>query len=159
MPGPNDKDPKGKEEIDMTPYKLRTREVKNALFGIDISRSDAGEYKIDGDAGDEIQDYVLRESGLERQIQKNKILAAALQSPSLYLYKKNKDLDDIGHSLSLYFATEYQRLLKTGITQEKAREKATAFMNSQKEREMAIHNANFPTEVNDKVAEKLLRTN
>ena len=141
-----DKDPKGKEEkvVDLTPYKLRTRKT-NALFGIEINRSDLGEYEIDGGkgSGDDIQDYVLRESGLERQIQKNKILAAALQSPSLYLYKKNKDLDDIGHTLATYFAVEYQRLLKTGITAEKAREKATSFMNSQKEREMAIHNANF----------------
>ena len=45
MPGPNDDKDKGKEEIDMTPYKLRTRKT-NALFGIEIKRSDIGEYEI-----------------------------------------------------------------------------------------------------------------
>ena len=147
--------------IDPAEYELRTRRV-NGLFGIQVSRNNTGAItnsNLNARSENLITDYVLRESGLERQIQKNRILAAALQSPSVYLMKKNKNLDDIGESLAIYFSQEYQRLLKTGITEEKARKKATEFMNAQKEREMVIHNENFPTEVNDKVAEKLLRTN
>ena len=133
---------------------------KNSLFGIKVERTTKARIVVAPVAPENpaINDYVMRETGLEKELQKSLRLSVALSAPKDYLEAKAKDLDAVGTRLSAYFAAEYSRLLQTGITQEKARDKATAYMNVQKEREMAIHNANWPTEINEKVTEKLLRT-
>ena len=133
---------------------------KNALFGINVERTSKARIVVPPIKANNaaINDYVMRETGLEKQLQRSLRLGAALDAPKVYLTDKAKDLDAIGARLSAYFAAEYSRLLQTGITDEKAKAKATAYMNVQKEREMAIHNANWPTEINDKVVQKLLRT-
>ena len=80
--------------IDPAEYELRTRRV-NGLFGIQVSRNNTGAItnsNLNARSENLITDYVLRESGLERQIQKNRILAAALQSPSVYLMKKKDSI-------------------------------------------------------------------
>ena len=138
------------------------RNIKNtnSLFGMVVGRTNKGKIVINTNRVSKgaINDYVMRETGLEKELQRSLRLGVALHKPEDYLQAKAEDLDKVGARLSAYFAAEYSRLLQTGITQEKAREKATAYMHVQKEREMAIHNANWPTEINEKVTEKLLRT-
>lgn len=135
-------------------------EVKrNALFGFKIGRAKGGKITVgDTDDGNDLLDYTLRETGLEQKIQQNNRLAVGLAKPEEYLKAKNEDLEDIAVRLSVVFGNEYKRLLGTGITDEEARKKATSFMQSQKMREMLIHDKNFPTAINDKIAKKLLNT-
>ena len=132
--------------------------VSDPLFGFKIKRK--GDFKFEvtekGNV-DSMQDYVLRASGLGKEILRNDRIATGLADPAKYFEEKNKDLENMAVRLKDVFAGEYERLLLTGISRDKAQKKATEFMEQQKARELSIHNKNFPTEINNKVIEKLLK--
>src|SRR5690606_32612337 len=91
--------------------------ASDQVFGIKIkSRGDLKFEVSEGGNVDSMQDYVLRASGLGKEILKNDRIATGLANPERYFEEKNGDLESMAVRLKDVFAGEYQRLLLTGIS-------------------------------------------
>ena len=102
----------------------------------------------------DIQGYVFRKAGIQKDILTNLGFSKALSSPVNYMAAKNADLVLIGKRLAKYFQTEYERLLSTGIDDVSARKKAVESMNHMKEKEMKNHEEKFPPSMNEALIRK-----
>jgi hypothetical protein len=127
-------------------------------FGIYTIDKDKTDIKFDYEAitKNQINDFVLRETGIGRKIKKNDNIYTALKDPSEYINERNKALGAKAKELADIYINMYKKFLNRGFTQKRAEELA---------KEEVIHirnkfyneiNEEYPVTIEDKfIASKL----
>jgi hypothetical protein len=100
------------------------------------------------------EDYILRETGIQRQMINNNNLIQALSKPEDYLNKKNYHLREVGTEVAEVYKNAQQKFINNGYSYEKAREKALAVANDRKDYLMKLHEDEFPTHITNAAIDK-----
>lgn len=114
------------------------------------------EYLYDTKSGsNEIGGYIMRETGLQKEIELQDKYIKALADPGTYLAVVNDDLKRIGKILEKVYTDETLRLLTNGYSNDEAEKGAKKEMEHMKQRLMEQHAKDYPKGVKDTVVEKL----
>lgn len=100
-------------------------------------------------------DFIMRESGLEKLWQRNHRLSSAISDPKKFLEGKNNDIRLIGVDLNRVYTDEVKRLIGLGYPNDKARDMAKERMMHEKKRRLEVHEQEWPISIEKLVVKKL----
>jgi hypothetical protein len=106
-----------------------------------------------------IASEISRKIGLDGQIKKNAKIIEALSKPEEYLTKRNEALLALQEELDGMYATELFRLIKNGVSNEKAEQLATRGVEARRDVRLKEIEIDFPTEVEKLIVDKLRKKN
>ena len=127
---------------------FNTRPDINSLFGrYNISRF-TGNIVIQ-DEINPFKDYILRETGIQKDYMNTARAIQALDDPGAYLTQKNEDLMRISQELQDYFLERYKKYMNRGYEQSRAQELATEELKAKKADLYIDHGRKFPSAIRD----------
>lgn len=134
----------------------------NSLFGPLVGTKASPEYKFSEEEGDKtiidnsIKDYVLRgKRGLQSKIVNADKVIGAMTNPTGYLNAKYNSLESMVTSLENRFKEVYERESKRGISQDEVKKNVSAEINRLMDKEIKIHNEDFPHDLVSRAVRKL----
>lgn len=128
---------------------MTTRKI-NSLFGqinIDKDTLKAG-FELEGQAGIQIEDYIMRETKLGKKMNNTFRLAEGIDNPTVYLREKQEDLTAILNRLKQSFEKYFVMYIERGFTDEEASKNALQDIASERKYLMEMHETNFPVVLN-----------
>ena len=126
---------------------------------VDDTSGIAKRTNVKGTSETGIASEISRKIGLNSEIVKNDKIIKALNDPSTYLTEKNKALKDLEIELDTMYATEVYRLIKGGVSNNKAEELATKSVEARREIRIKEIEIDYPTSVEKLVLHKLKKKN
>lgn len=125
----------------------------NSVFGdlkFDIPRSREGLEPYNTQTfSDSTKDYVLRQTGIEREHKNVQRAIQALASPENYLEQKNQDLIRIADELHEKFTERFEHYMNRYLSQKESIERATKDIIILKDRLYKEHYLSFPTRLRE----------
>lgn len=133
----------------------------NTLFGgkyyitqINRSRNPIST-RLSQDSAPQVEDMILRDTGLYKKIKKNDTILKALRQPGQYINERTVKLRDEANALVTVFNREYLKYLNRGYTQERAKKLAMEEVQHQKKKSYEEIDEEYPTKIDDRVLPKM----
>lgn len=98
---------------------------------------------------DHEKDFILRETGILKDIKHISRANVALADPEDYLLQKNRDLLAISGDITNEFNTVFIEMMSRGFSQKEAQIRALESAKILKDKKILIHNENYPTKIRD----------
>lgn len=128
---------------------LNRRNNINSLFGTYNIRRNNNDIGFDRDFDPTTKDFILRNTGLAKEIKSIQRGIGALNDPQEYLIQKNNDLARIADEVQLKFQNEYVFLMDRGRSQDEATREALALATEHKKKLYNEHLYNYPTKIRE----------
>lgn len=134
---------------------MEARTINNGIFGSVAVAADTGKATLTVNEG-AIKDNLFRETGLQKMLVNNVRFHAALTNPANYLAAKQTALVTMGNNLYALFRAEFERNLDLGLSQEEAKARTNKYINTQRDRLMEAHEADYPTKITETIIKEKL---